>query len=67
MDYGIGLVRLMGRNAGFIAMSASNNSRDVDICLVPEFKFGIVFFCGKLNVEIVWIALIESPPKSKKS
>ena len=30
----------MGRNAGFIAMNASNASRDVDICLVPEFKFG---------------------------
>ena len=44
MDYGIGLVRLMGRNAGFIAMSASNNSRDVDICLVPEFKFGTICF-----------------------
>jgi 6-phosphofructokinase 1 len=40
VDYGIGLVRLMGRSAGFIAMSATNASRDVDICLVPEFKFG---------------------------
>lgn len=29
----------MGRNAGFIAMSASNASRDVNICLLPEFKF----------------------------
>ena len=37
IDYGIGLVRLMGRNAGFIAMNATNASRDVDICLVPEF------------------------------
>ena len=40
VDYGIGLVRLMGRNAGFIAMSATNGSRDVDVCLIPEFKFG---------------------------
>lgn len=31
----------MGRNAGFIAMNASNASRDVDICLVPEFKFDL--------------------------
>jgi len=29
----------MGRNAGFIAMSASNASRDVNVCLLPEFKF----------------------------
>lgn len=38
-EFGVGLVRLMGRNAGFIAMSASNASRDVNICLLPEFKF----------------------------
>ena len=35
VDYGIGLVRLMGRDAGFIAMEATNASRDVNICLVP--------------------------------
>jgi 6-phosphofructokinase 1 len=35
VDYGIGLVRLMGRDAGFIAMEATNASRDVDICLIP--------------------------------
>jgi 6-phosphofructokinase 1 len=29
----------MGRFAGFIAMEASLASRDVNICLVPEFKF----------------------------
>jgi len=34
-------VRLMGRSAGFIAMEACNASRDVNICLVPEFKFQI--------------------------
>ena len=38
----MGLVRLMGRNAGFIAMAATNASRDVDICLIPEFTFGTV-------------------------
>lgn len=42
MDYGIGLVRLMGRDAGFIAMEATNASRDVNICLIPEFPFGIL-------------------------
>ena len=40
-EYGVGLVRLMGRFAGFIAMEASSASRDVNICLVPEFKFDI--------------------------
>ena len=29
----------MGRYAGFIAMEASNGSRDVNVCLIPEFKF----------------------------
>ncbi len=40
-EYGVGLVRLMGRHAGFIAMEASSASRDVNVCLVPEFKFEI--------------------------
>lgn len=31
----------MGRYAGFIAMEASSASRDVNICLVPEFKYDI--------------------------
>lgn len=38
-EYGIGLVKLMGRSAGFIALYASLASRDVNICLVPEFQF----------------------------
>lgn len=44
VEYGIGLVRLMGRDAGFIAMEATNASRDVDICLIPEAKFSISLF-----------------------
>ena len=31
----------MGRYAGFIAMEASSASRDVNVCLVPEFKFDV--------------------------
>jgi len=38
-EYGVGLVKLMGRHAGFIAMYASLANRDVNICLVPEFAF----------------------------
>lgn len=32
-EYGVGLVRIMGRNAGFISMEATNASHDVNICL----------------------------------
>ena len=38
---GIGMVKLMGRDVGHIAMNASLASRDVNICLVPEFKFDL--------------------------
>eukprot|EP00743_Colponemidia_sp_Colp-15_P005784 GILK01006216.1.p1 GENE.GILK01006216.1~~GILK01006216.1.p1 ORF type:complete len:512 (-),score=66.49 GILK01006216.1:125-1594(-) len=38
---GIGLVKLMGRSAGFIAMLASLASREVDICLIPEINWQI--------------------------
>jgi 6-phosphofructokinase 1 len=40
-EYGVGLVKVMGRNAGHIAMNASLASRDVNLCLVPEFKFDL--------------------------
>ncbi len=33
---GIGLVKLMGRDAGFIAAQATLASRDVNVCLIPE-------------------------------
>ena len=33
---GIGLVKLMGRHAGFIAAHATLANRDVDLCLIPE-------------------------------
>ncbi len=36
---GIGLVRLMGREAGFIAAHATLASHDVNVCLVPEVRF----------------------------
>jgi 6-phosphofructokinase 1 len=38
---GIGLVKLMGRNAGFIAAHAALASHDVNVCLVPEVRFDI--------------------------
>ncbi|KAK7389594.1 hypothetical protein VNO78_24763 [Psophocarpus tetragonolobus] len=38
-DNGIGVVKLMGRHSGFIAMFATLASRDVDCCLIPESPF----------------------------
>jgi len=36
MPNGIGIVKLMGRSSGFIAVHATLASGDVDLCLVPE-------------------------------
>ncbi|MCO5613493.1 hypothetical protein L7F22_067770 [Adiantum nelumboides] len=36
---GFGLVKLVGRYSGHIAMSATLASRDVDCCLIPEVPF----------------------------
>nr|XP_010939502.1 ATP-dependent 6-phosphofructokinase 5, chloroplastic [Elaeis guineensis]XP_010939503.1 ATP-dependent 6-phosphofructokinase 5, chloroplastic [Elaeis guineensis]XP_010939504.1 ATP-dependent 6-phosphofructokinase 5, chloroplastic [Elaeis guineensis]XP_010939505.1 ATP-dependent 6-phosphofructokinase 5, chloroplastic [Elaeis guineensis]XP_019710751.1 ATP-dependent 6-phosphofructokinase 5, chloroplastic [Elaeis guineensis] len=39
--HGIGLVKLMGRESGFIAMHASLSSGQIDICLIPEVPFAL--------------------------
>ncbi|EEF45836.1 ATP-dependent 6-phosphofructokinase 6 [Ricinus communis] len=52
-ENGIGVVKLMGRYSGFIAMYATLASRDVDCCLIPESPFylegqgGLLEFIGK--------------------
>lgn len=38
---GLGLVNVMGRQSGFIAMNASMASGVVDICLIPEMLFNM--------------------------
>ncbi|XP_077210460.1 ATP-dependent 6-phosphofructokinase 6-like [Tasmannia lanceolata] len=38
-ENGVGVVKLMGRYSGFIAMYATLASRDVDCCLIPETPF----------------------------
>lgn len=38
-DNGIGLVKLMGRDAGYIAANATKASGNVNYCLIPEIKF----------------------------
>ncbi|KAI3970030.1 hypothetical protein MKX01_027135 [Papaver californicum] len=39
--HGVGLVKLMGRSSGFIAMHASLSSGQIDICLIPEVPFSL--------------------------
>ncbi len=36
---GIGIVKLMGRDSGFIAAAATLASRDVNYCLLPEVRY----------------------------
>ncbi|XP_021749758.1 ATP-dependent 6-phosphofructokinase 3-like [Chenopodium quinoa] len=38
-EHGVGVVKLMGRDCGFIALYATLASRDVDCCLIPESPF----------------------------
>ena len=41
VENGVALVKLMGRNAGYIAATATVASQDVNICLVPELPFAM--------------------------
>jgi len=43
--HGLGLVKLMGRQSGFIAMQASMASGVVDVCLIPEMQFNVEKLC----------------------
>lgn len=38
-EYGVGIVKLMGRYCGYIAVYSALASRDVNICLIPEVHF----------------------------
>jgi 6-phosphofructokinase 1 len=40
-QYGVGLIKLMGRYSGFIARNAALANGKVDICLVPELPFEV--------------------------
>jgi 6-phosphofructokinase 1 len=46
---GVGLVKLMGRDAGFIAAYATLASGQVNVCLVPEFDFTLDAFLHLLQ------------------
>ena len=41
MHKGVGLVKLMGRHSGFIALYATLANRDVNVCLIPEARFNL--------------------------
>lgn len=50
---GVGLVKIFGRSCGFIALNATNCSRDINVCLIPEApialygEFGLIEFIFK--------------------
>ena len=48
--YGVGLVKLMGRDAGFIAAGAALASQEADFVLVPEVAFPLDGEGGLLDV-----------------
>ena len=52
-DFGVGLVRLMGRNSGFVAMNATIASRDVNLCLIPEVPYEISRVCEFVHKRLV--------------
>jgi 6-phosphofructokinase 1 len=49
---GIGLVKLMGREAGFIASHASLANPEVNFCLIPEVPFSMDVFLDVLKVRL---------------
>jgi len=56
---GVGLVKLMGRDSGFIASYASLANSDVNFCLIPEVNF-------KLHGESGLLGLLEKRFRYKK-
>ncbi len=46
---GIGLVKLMGRHAGFITVGATVASQDVNFALIPEVPFALDAFLASLK------------------
>jgi 6-phosphofructokinase 1 len=49
---GIGLVKLMGRESGFIAAYATLSNNDVNFCLIPEGRFTLEGFLKALKERI---------------
>ena len=55
---GIGIVKLMGRSAGFIASHATLSSGEVDLCLIPEIPM-------KLHGDTGFLPFLEQRVKEK--
>lgn len=49
---GVGLVKLMGRESGFIAASAALANNEVNFCLIPEVEFSLETFLKALETRI---------------
>ena len=49
---GVGLVKLMGRDSGFIAAYATLADSQVNFCLIPESSFTLTGFLGALRERI---------------
>jgi len=47
---GIGIVKLMGRESGFIAANATLASNQIDFCLIPEMEFRMTGEGGLLDL-----------------
>lgn len=50
---GIGLVRLMGRHAGFVTVGAAIANQDVNFALIPEVPFKLESFLAALKERMV--------------
>ena len=49
---GIGLVKLMGRESGYIAAYATLSNNDVNFCLIPESPFTLPGFLATLQARL---------------
>lgn len=49
---GVGLVKLMGRESGFIAAAATLANNDVNFCLIPEVEFSLEKLLTQLEKRI---------------
>jgi len=48
-EYGLSIIKLNGKNSGYAAVYSALSSRDVDICIVPEFNFELYGDTGLLS------------------
>jgi 6-phosphofructokinase 1 len=48
-ENGISIVKLNGKDTGFVCMEASLTSGEVNVCLVPEMDFELYGTKGLLN------------------